>query len=145
MKTLKLLLGFLFLTATGHAAADRFGNQRSEIPRSSFTNTADLNVVIASVTSSGDGSLVIRSVTFSGVNSDTVTFYDANIMTANISTKTSLSYVPVTGGNFGGSYPTVVPIDVWCSSAIMYTKVGTTPVQIKWDWLTKPAEAPNRP
>lgn len=120
-----------------YAASDRFGSERTEVPRSSFTDTTTGgNVVISSVPSDGNGSLVLRAVIFSGMRPSTVTFYDANLFEAVTTTRTRLEYTPVfntTGGS--GSLPTRVNVDMWFSSALMYNKIGAGPVTILYDWL----------
>ncbi len=131
----------LLLSASVHAASDRFGNERMEVPRSSYTDSEDLNLVISSIPSNGVGSLVLRSVIFSGVDPTTITFYNANLFKASISTAMMLEYTPNFGASSGsGGIPVKVDLDMYISSAIMYRKIGgSAPVLIKYDWLANPS------
>ncbi len=140
MKAIKYALAILFVAGTISsvwAGPDRFGADRDEIARTSFTDTTDLNVVIASAAANGPGSMVVRGVIFSGMASSTVTFYDASLFTANVTTMSRLEYSPMlSGGGGSGSQPIYVPVDIFISSGVMYSKQGPAPVTIKWDWLT---------
>lgn len=142
MKVKLLILSFLFLTAKAWCGADRFGNWRQEVPRSSYTETADRDVFIATVTEldtrfatmtpTGGGDLIIRSVIFSGVLPSTISFYDDSQFNQFTTTRTKVAYNPLNGQ--GG--PLQVWLDVFMSSGIGYSKNGLGPVQINWDWLS---------
>lgn len=124
----------LFLTASAHAVSDRFGSERTEIPRSSFTDSADLNVVVASISAVDNwkGSFVIRRVSFSGYVGSTVAFYDDTQFTANTSTRAKVFYFPPSNDG----RPTTTQLDIYCSSGIMYNKQGTAPMNMNWDYVT---------
>jgi len=148
MKSKYIALGLLFLTSLSYGASDRFGNWRSEVPRSSYTTGNEQNVFIASVTQpnvdfasmtpTSGGSLIIRSVIFSGIVSSTITFYDGGIFDGNITTKTVLNYVPIIGTVVGGigGVPIKVDLDMYVSTSVAYSKIGLAPITIKWDWLS---------
>lgn len=143
MKAKLLILSFLFLTARAWAESDRFGNWRQEVPRSSYTETADkdvfiatvteLNTLFATMTPTAGGDLVLRSVIFSGLVASTIAFYDDSQFNQFTTTRTKLIYTPQAGS---GGAPVQIFTDVYFSSGILYNKIGLAPVQINWDWLT---------
>lgn len=136
MKTKILAVALLFVAGGLHAASDRFGNERYEVPRTSFTESADNNVVISSVSAPDfAGSFVLRSVIFSGLVSSTMTFYDDTEFNSGSVVRTKYIYVPGLGTTSDGK-PVTVQADVFFSSGIVYKKEGTAPVQINWDYLS---------
>lgn len=145
-----MAVGLLFLGSVAYGSSDRFGNERAEIPRSSFTAGGEFNAFIASVTEpnvnfatmtpASGGSLVLRGAIFSGVIPSTITFFDGGIFDGNITTRTILNYSP------GGSgIPTRVDLDMFISTGIGYSKVGLAPVTILWDWLSPRKTGDKRP
>lgn len=140
----KFLAGILlFLAGSAFAGSDRFGAERRETARSSFTTSSDAYVIISSVPSDNVGSLVLRSISFSGLQATTVTVYDTNLK-PNIGPMTTaymVQYVPLTGDG----KPTQVDVDLFISSALMYNKVGTAPTLLKWDWMSLPVVGEDRP
>lgn len=133
---------FLGLACLAHAGSqDRVGNDRLEVTRSSYTETTDLDVVIASrvtISYAGGsieaGDMYVRSVVFSGAAPSTITFYDANLFT-NATTTRAKVYWP---GN--QVTPVTVDVSLYFSSAVMYSKQGTAPANINWDYFTPPPQ-----
>lgn len=148
----KILFALSFVLAAAglvHAAAeDRFGNQRNEVPRSSYTESADNNVMIASAPTMAQvfvasaptsGALYLRRAIFSGVNATTVTFYDTQNFTVNTTTRTKLVYVPTNSAG-GVTGITSIDMDMYFSSGIVYNKEqgGIAPFTMLFDFTTTP-------
>lgn len=136
----KVILSLLILLGAGSAyAKDRFGNERSEIPRSSWTASAEIGVTIASNPTGGGSPMVLRSISCSGVVATTITVVDANVYTINTTTRIMFSYVPTQPTAGLGAYPSQIFYDQFFSSGITYTKTGTpAPCNISWDFLVEP-------
>jgi hypothetical protein len=138
MKTLLTGLFVVLSSSFLHAGTDRFGNVRSEIPRSSFTATANANVQIASagVTQweSGYGGIVLRYIECSGVDSSTITVFNSMVFDGQSSTATVYRYTPTANGGFSSPYYG----SVYISSALSYDKKGLAPCTIGWDYTTMP-------
>ena len=89
MKKLGILVGIILSATFSYAGQDRFGSMRKEVLRSSFTNSVDPGVNIASNTvpgwdvlkgsSTGYLGFILRYVNCSGVNPSTITFFDTII------------------------------------------------------------------
>lgn len=141
MRAIKLFAAILFVASLANAVQDRFGSERYEVPRTSFTDTQDFNVRIASITEpridfasmtpTSGGSLVVRSIVISGIVPSTITFYDDTQFNSASSTRARVHYYgsPI-------SAPVEIDLDLFMSSGIIYNKVGTAPMLIKWDWLS---------
>ena len=129
-----VLFVFLFCGIVSAATNDRFGNNKNEIPRSSFTSSADRNVLIASapVTFGQSGAIVLRYVYCTGVVSSTITIFNSMVFDGASSTKTSVIYAPT------GFSSQPLWGSVYISSALSYDKVGTAPCTIGWDYTTLP-------
>lgn len=131
-----LLAGLiLFSWSLSHAGQDRFGSMRGEIPRSSFTYSADPGVVVASNPTNSGGFFVVRYAYCSGVNASTITFYDTQTFTVNATTKDVLSHQPTSPTSFNGATETSIHFNTLYSSGIAYIKTGAAPCGIKWDYL----------
>lgn len=135
MKSKLLAVLLLFLAAPVFAADDRFGSERMEVSRTSWTNTADTNVLIASapVLYSGyGGELVLKRVTCSGAAGEDIFFYDTVSNIIDISTRTRHVHTN------GGTAFTTADYGVLFSSGLMYRKTGGNPCTIHWDYTTPP-------
>ena len=118
------------------ATSDRFGNLRLEVPRSSYTETTDRDVLIATVTPQNTGAIYLRSVTFSGVTPSTISFYDTVTFQSDTSTRAKIVYPGVVGTS--AVSPGTYWINQYYSSGTMYNKQGTAPCIINWDYSTPP-------
>ena len=119
---------FLGLYSYASAGRDRYGNEMREIARTSYTETTDVNVVIASAPCK------ITEIIFSGVNASTISLYDARFFTVNVTTKQKVAYVPMIGTQPSQTIAPV-PLDVHFSSALMYNRQGVGPLIIKWEYI----------
>lgn len=122
-------------TSIANAGQDRYGSMRPEIPRSSFTNSSDPGVVIASNPTNSGGFFVVRYAYCSGVNASTITFYDTQTFTVNASTKDVLVHQPASPTALLGSPASDIHFNTLYSSGIAYIKTGSAPCGIKWDYL----------
>ena len=138
----KLLATVSFLALfCGVVSADEYS--RLGVPRSSFTSTADSNVLIASAGAtqweSGYGGIVLRYVACSGVANSTITVFNSMVFDGNSSTVTKFAYVPRLDPSLN-AYETsaehYTPIRV--SSALSYYKQGLAPCVIGWDYTIIP-------
>lgn len=142
----KILTGLILLiVGTAQAASDRFGNERDEIPRSSYTASNEKGVTIASApvafvsgSTVASGGLVLRYVSCSGVNASTLTFVDAMVYNLNPSTRVVFAYQPVSPSAILGTPPAQVNYNAFFSSAITYQKEGFAPCVSGWDYTTRP-------
>lgn len=145
-KALLSLLILTGLTAFAHSAQDRYGSVRNEIPRSSYTSTADIGVTIASNVPTVGAPMVLRSIVCSGVNATTVTVADATFYTPATSTKAVYIYIPSNPTSILGSPGNQIYYDTYMSSGIKYTKDGgNAPCHITWDFITEPRFPVYRP
>ena len=138
---IKYVLALLLIPCTLYAASDRFGSERRETPRSSFTNTTDVNVFISSIPSDGIGTLVLRSIVYGGILPSTITIFDGMIFTGATSTAGIFVDIPVAQGPIR---PHEVNVDIYISSALAYDKKGLAPVIFKYDWLSPRKQGDSR-
>ena len=137
----KLLAVVAFFLFCGVVSADEYS--RLGVPRSSFTDTADVNVLIASagVTQgeAGYGGIILRYVACSGVVSSTITVFNSMVFDGNSSTVTKFVYVPRLDSSlnaYATSAEHYTPARI--SSALSYDKQGLAPCVIGWDYTVIP-------
>lgn len=125
----KIIVGILFgLVGFVSLAEARVGMNGSERPatwRSSFTVTADTNVLLASGSIHFHGVQDVFAVALSSI-----VFYDAQVFNANVTTKTIIDL----GTNRD------IFFDIPFSSGCIYRKFGTAAINILWDWNVAPLQ-----
>lgn len=136
----------LFGAVNLHAATnDRFGNDRDEIPLSSFTATTDFNVLLASAPSRYStaistlgGSVFLRSVDCYGVIPTTISFYNTITFVVATTTRTKVVHIGAVAPTLGVDSETHLKTSIWFSSGLMYSKTGLAPCTIGFDYTQRP-------
>lgn len=127
----------LTLSATSvRADDDRFGSERFEVPRTSFTDSADFNVLIASAPAlyeNTGGEIYLKAVNCTGATAGIITFYDTVTWELTTSTRTRIEHI--------ANNVTSIPYGILFSSGLMYNKTAATPCVISWDFSTPPKGA----
>lgn len=125
----KIVLGLVFwgsLMSVSYAASDRFGNNRPEIPRSSFTVTEDAYIKIST---SAHG-IVLRTVVVTSATAGSwIQFFNSTSAVLGTAGATRLEIITNTLGDTG-------PFDMYFSSGLAYRKNGTAAILIKWDYIS---------
>jgi hypothetical protein len=123
MKKIYLLLSLMFMATVCQSAHDFYGSERTTLWRSSYTETVDTNVLIAS------SSIHFRGVQIaSAVANSYVFIYNNSNFTASVTTATKIDL----------STAREVLFDIPLSSGLMYNKIGTAKVNFLWDWIITP-------
>lgn len=123
-----LTLGILFVAQ--YAGAD-YLRTRDELGKSSFSAVSTVNVALSTSSS------FVRSITFSGAAPSTVTIYNRQLWSLDVTTKCQV-YWP--GGQ---TEPTTVPVNVNNSSGTIIHKNGAALTYYLWDWYTRPVDPVN--
>jgi len=98
-------IALLFLTANASADDDRFGSERYEVNRVSFSeSTPNRDVLISSAPvqwssatyQSPQGELYLKGLDCYGIETTTVTFYDTITFNADVTTRTKYIHVGMT-------------------------------------------------
>jgi len=120
----KLLMALTLIAGLAGVSEANFRSERDRLLFSSFTNTADLNVVITSAPAQ------VYCVTFgTNIANGYVAFYDRNLFTSNVTTVAYLSADKNYCGDFTLSF----------SSGLMYvTNMAGLKATILWDWFKRP-------
>ena len=122
----KLLLGlFLFIPSVQSRA--EYNRNRDAIGKSSMTSVANVSTALSTAPS------FIRYVTFSGVQPCTVTVFNAQLFTADVTSKAQV-YWP-------GSLvtPATIGLDVFNGSGTIIHKEGLCNAVYNWDWIVRPS------
>jgi len=145
MKSKILAVAICLIGSAAFASSDRFGNDRSEILRSSFTNTVDISVLIASAPISYDrsGTLILKRVQCFGTTASTITFNDL-IFASGASTRTVFIHQPAAPLLLISQQHTSAEFDMSFSSGLMYHKLGLAPCTIHWDYTIPPPHGDDR-
>jgi len=128
-KILFALLGVFIMGGIAEAKSGRFGGIMPYAWRSSFTETNEREVLIAS------GAIMLNGIKISTPGGGWgVYFLDTQLFENDPVTRTYISASSSETDHTG--------YNMYFSSGLMYTKQGEPVITILWDWINKPALAP---
>jgi len=130
-----IALFVLLLAAPVFADDDRFGSERFEVPRTSYTHSVDALVLIASAPAVQPGNTIggeiyLKHVSCTGNGADDIHFYDTVTFQADTTIRARVIHQ--------ATLVTSVPYSILFSSGLMYDKSGGAPCVIQWDYTTPP-------
>lgn len=146
MKAKLLAIALLLVPAIAFADDDRFGSERAEVSRTSYTQSADLNVLIASAPVQTypaiGGEIYLKGVDCFGVAPSTIAFYDATRFDNTVSTRTKFIHIGALAPSGRAQGHTHMPYSMLFSSGLVYTKIGIAPCTITFDFTLTPGDEP---